>query len=811
MPCTNSFNTSSIRLGNLIDAWYFGALGSPIKAYQAKKMRFEAVHGSIAAHLLAAGRGAVTLADRSRSATLLNASRPRRCEDAASAACSGRKADDPARFEWPIYHYEYVRLAMPEMHDDLREQLNSWARRSHHGGVGDGASASTSKLDMPFESSRHCLVHYRLGDFLHLGQAIHPRALAVAIGRFNPPPTLVEVLDGGSTFTSFRGAGFAITALHEADVSEAEHVRTALRKELRRRVPNATVIFAPSRSADLDFLRLTLAPMLATGGGSFAIAAAVASDSPQVATPACENTNFCGAAQRQPETLRPGWTTYEYSMWPARSRRVYRDQQQPHQHRLGAASPSPDIAKPVPVRTRSCAALTNLRERPTPSSCPKLSTRGAAECLRSRVNDVACEWRVDDPTYGSGCTKGATLLDCPATPASSVREAAVRVASAPSVVSTLPSALPSALSAPSASTTRRRLLTVHLVTPQVADEYRRNLGAYERMHYRQQTNASVLVATPADGLDRIGIEQVPATLGLTPMSAAAGASQGGSAGVSGRPHGEAARFAIPGGSANVELYVLPTRIALPSAMPSAFAARRPNATCNRVQFPFEYALYSGAFFSYHLLRVPLLAMYDYYLKLDTDLSFDARMPDVGGLLDAASPAFQIAHTAIHSGDRDCQRGILSAVARFERASGTPSASGWCHVAAHVPGGASLDSLDHFMYGNAMAFNVTFMTSPTVLALTEHLYEREWRGYFSTRWTDQAAYMAIACQTLNVSRNLRGSPQVLDLSWLRTETHLKVALGPRRTQPGVFRHRLSSARLRMHEPEKMTSRGGESGS
>ena len=214
----------------------------------------------------------------------------------------------------------------------------------------------------------------------------------------------------------------------------------------------------------------------------------------------------------------------------------------------------------------------------------------------------------------------------------------------------------------------------------------------------------------------------------------------------------------------------------------------------------RYCLYSGAFFTYHLLRMPLLARYDYYLKLDTDLLFDADMPDVGRLLAAASPAFQIAHTAIHSGDRDCQRGIMSALGRYERAAGAAAASRWCHGDAEHP---RPDSLDHFMYGNAMAFRVSFMTSARVLALTEHLYQREWRGYFEHRWTDQAAYMAIACHALDVPRNLRGSAPILDLSHLRTETHLKVALGPpsKLRTPGVFRHRVGAARVRETEPAR----------
>ena len=53
------------------------------------------------------------------------------------------------------------------------------------------------------------------------------------------------------------------------------------------------------------------------------------------------------------------------------------------------------------------------------------------------------------------------------------------------------------------------------------------------------------------------------------------------------------------------------------------------------------------------------------------------MPDVGRLL-AAQPDAMIAHTTLHRGGRDCQRGIMTALWNFEIQSNTTSASRWCH-------------------------------------------------------------------------------------------------------------------------------------
>ena len=51
------------------------------------------------------------------------------------------------------------------------------------------------------------------------------------------------------------------------------------------------------------------------------------------------------------------------------------------------------------------------------------------------------------------------------------------------------------------------------------------------------------------------------------------------------------------------------------------------------------------------------------------------MPDVGRLL-AAQPDAMIAHTTLHRGGRDCQRGIMTALWNFEIQSNTTSASRW---------------------------------------------------------------------------------------------------------------------------------------
>ena len=214
--------------------------------------------------------------------------------------------------------------------------------------------------------------------------------------------------------------------------------------------------------------------------------------------------------------------------------------------------------------------------------------------MRSRVHDVACEWRTNDPTYGDGCTKGGRLHDCPRAPAADGSEAPAHPPADSSAVRWPPPVpprpsppVPSQWSPPAP----RRLLTVHLVTAQVADEYRRHLPDFERQHYSRQSNASVLVATPSRGRDVV--YDVPSALGLLPRPESPGSRHG--------------RFLIP--QSATELFVEPVEIELPRTMPSSFAERRVNATCNLVTNRTWEHFWMNEGFTVYLERSILAALY----------------------------------------------------------------------------------------------------------------------------------------------------------------------------------------------------------
>ena len=120
------------------------------------------------------------------------------------------------------------------------------------------------------------------------------------------------------------------------------------------------------------------------------------------------------------------------------------------------------------------------------------------------------------------------------------------------------------------------------------------------------------------------------------------------------------------------------------------------AACSRFRRINTWLL-SGAWFAYHLLRLPLLRTFDFYAKVDTDVMFVAPMPDLGGLL-AARPAAQLAHTGLQP-STDCERGIMQSLRRFEAHSNSSSLSAGC-----------TDPISHIFFGNLLVFRTAFMTS-----------------------------------------------------------------------------------------------------
>ena len=163
----------------------------------------------------------------------------------------------------------------------------------------------------------HLVIHYRLGDFIGLGQCIDVRSVAAVAAGLRPAPTIVEVLDGGKTAywvgtqpPSAHQSPEKVQRFSKSDsVAWSRRLRQMLLDELRAMMPAARIVSPVVRSVDEDFYRMVHAPLLVTAGGSFAVAAAAAATGAQVRTPAAADMNHPHLGKRPEEQLADNWRT----------------------------------------------------------------------------------------------------------------------------------------------------------------------------------------------------------------------------------------------------------------------------------------------------------------------------------------------------------------------------------------------------------------------------------------------------------------------------------------------------------------------
>ncbi len=160
------------------------------------------------------------------------------------------------------------------------------------------------------------------------------------------------------------------------------------------------------------------------------------------------------------------------------------------------------------------------------------------------------------------------------------------------------------------------------------------------------------------------------------------------------------------------------------------------AICARRSWPQRYALLSGAFFVFHLLRSPLLKEFEIYAKIDADVCMLKPLP-IAPVLDVfGSRETLVLHTAIHPSS-DCERDVLAQLRQYRQARGVRAPmDAWC----------SAPQLSEIFYGNFVFYNASFMTSRAALLLTSYFYEERGDGFFRNRWGDQAVPPALLCGT-----------------------------------------------------------------
>jgi len=169
--------------------------------------------------------------------------------------------------------------------------------------------------------SRHCIVHYRVGDFAEYTQhnsnrdagMVSAKSVVAAMASFHPGPLTVEILNGGASH--FDANLLLNHSQGREDTEEAKSFRALqkLKDAISEAFPDAQVSLSGNRTADEDWFRLSQAPLAVVSMGSFGVSAVMAGTNNQVRSPATQHL-LNVHNQIAPTQLRPGWTTYQYEL-----------------------------------------------------------------------------------------------------------------------------------------------------------------------------------------------------------------------------------------------------------------------------------------------------------------------------------------------------------------------------------------------------------------------------------------------------------------------------------------------------------------
>jgi len=300
----------------------------------------------------------------------------------------------------------------------------------------------------------------------------------------------------------------------------------------------------------------------------------------------------------------------------------------------------------------------------------------------------------------------------------------------------------------------KRTLVVQFASVERLDEFNLYWRSHELHLLGNLNNASLLLACPSLDAPKV-LEQIIKYNNWTLVGTYAHHHP--------LVYGNLLRFQTPYG---VDILFQPIVITLPRH----YMNNPTIPTCYSSTFSLSYVMYSGAVFSYHLMELPLLSKYDFYMKVDTDVKFSDDIPfDITE--DMSSRNCLIGHSSIH-GSGDCEDGNLKALLQGskELELDAPKSSGynWCNR----NGDGSEGSL--IFYGNFLVFSTKILLHPDVVKIRQYMYEKYADGYFAHRWGDEAPFVMYVCQALDIP-DLKDDPQICDYSGLRNSvfTHALV--------------------------------------
>ena len=253
----------SSRIGNLLDAWYYGSLGSKIRIREFNSIQSRCGENSFGNYLRL--NEGVTL--KKNLSVLV------------------KEADT----FWAVYKYSNIVLSMPNLRQDCFLQLDTYMKKYRK-----------YNFKFPYNS---LTIHWRLGDFIRLNNVIHYKSIIKASNLFNRNFEYIYLMDGGSNHNTNKDLQ-----------KQTTNLQNKLITELKITYPKANIVFIHT-DPDLDLYFMANAPHLLVTGGSYAMFACIMNKHGKLMSPNASNTNFPSKGTIDMNNVYSNWSLYKYEMY----------------------------------------------------------------------------------------------------------------------------------------------------------------------------------------------------------------------------------------------------------------------------------------------------------------------------------------------------------------------------------------------------------------------------------------------------------------------------------------------------------------
>ena len=181
--------------------------------------------------------------------------------------------------------------------------------------------------------------------------------------------------------------------------------------------------------------------------------------------------------------------------------------------------------------------------------------------------------------------------------------------------------------------------------------------------------------------------------------------------------------------------------------------------CYGTTWSFDYAFWSGAVTTYHVLHLAIIKHFDFLFKIDLDVRYYKNVPHE--FFDSDIDECDVVYTALKY-QTDCERNTLEAMKLFFSQGYEASERSF---AEEILAKSTWDFM--YFYGNFVGLSTKMLLSPGSKRLANFLYEEYSDGYFKFRWGDQAPMVAFTSYYLKMTDAVK-SEKTCDRSFLRDD-------------------------------------------